>query len=72
MLQIEGSCSITDSIVDLASLDNLDEFTDIDINLTDTVNLTNFALKAISPVTEDELRTNNFSLIKPVIMRSQS
>ena len=69
-LQIEDSCSIADSIVNLASLDNLDEFVNIDINLTDIVNLTNFALKAISPVTKDELRTNNFSLIKLVIMRS--
>ena len=70
MLQVEDSCSITDSIVNLASLDNLDKFIDIDINLTDTVNLINFALKAISPVTEDRLRTNDLSLIKLVTMRS--
>ena len=70
LLQIEDSCSIADFIVDLASLDNLDKFVDIDINLTDTVNLTDFALKAISPVTKDELRTNNFPLIKLVTMRS--
>ena len=69
---VEGSCSIADSIVNLASLDNLDEFVNIDINLTDTVNLTDFTLKAISSVTEDRLRTNNFSLIKLVTMRSQS
>ena len=69
-LQVEDSCSIADSIVDLASLDNLDEFTDIDINLTDTVNLTDFTLKTILSVTKDKLRTNNFSLIKLVIIRS--
>ena len=72
MLQIEGSCSIADFIVNLASLDNLDKFADIDIDLTDTVNLINFALKAILLVTKDELRTNDFSLIKPVTMRSWS
>ena len=71
-LQVEDSCSIVNFIVDLASLDNLGEFVDIDINLINTVNLTNFALKAISLITEDELRINNFSLIKSVIMRSQS
>ena len=70
-MQIEDSCSITDSIVNLASLNNLDEFVNIDINLTDTVNLTDFTLKAILSVTKDELRINDLSLIKPVIMRSQ-
>ena len=69
-MQIEDSCSIADSIVNLASLDNLDKFADININLTDTVNLINFALKAILLITKDELRINDLSLIKPVIMRS--
>ena len=71
LLQIEGSCSITNFIVNLASLDNLDKFVNIDINLTNIVNLTDFALKAILSVTENRLRINNFSLIKLVIMRSQ-
>ena len=71
-MQIEDSCSIINFIVDLASLDNLDEFMNIDINLTDIVNLTNFALKAILLIIKDRLRTNDFSLIKLVIIRSQS
>ena len=66
-MQIEGSSFIDNSIVDLASSN---EFTDIDINLTDLVNLINLTLKAISLVTEDRLRTKNLSLIKLVIMRS--
>ena len=70
-LQIEDSCSIVNFIVDLASLDNLDKFVNIDINLTNIVNLADFALKAILSVTKDRLRINNFSLIKLVIMRSQ-
>ena len=69
-MQIESSCSIVNSIVNLASLDNLDKFVNIDINLTNTVNLTNFTLKVISLVTENRLRINNLSLIKPVIIRS--
>ena len=68
---VEDSCSIVNFIVNLASLDNLDKFMNIDINLTDTVNLTNFTLKAISLVTKDKLRINNLSLIKLVIIRSQ-
>ena len=70
LLQVEDSCSIVNSIINLASLNNLDKFVDIDINLTDTVNLTNFTLKAISSVTRNRLRINNLSLIKLVIMRS--
>ena len=69
-MQIEDSCSIANSIVDLASLDNLDKFMNIDINLADTVNLTNFALKAISLITKDKLRINNLFLINLVIIRS--
>ena len=70
-MQIKDSCSIADFIVDLASLDNLDKFADIDINLINTVNLTDFTLKAILLITKDKLRINNFSLIKLVIIRSQ-
>ena len=70
-MQIEDSCSIVNSIVNLASLNNLDKFINIDINLADTVNLTDFTLKAISLVTKNRLRINNLSLIKLVIMRSQ-
>ena len=70
LLQVKDSCSIADSIVNLASLNNLDKFVNIDINLTNTVNLINFALKAISLVIKDRLRINNLSLIKLVIMRS--
>ena len=69
-MQIEDSCSIADSIVDLASLNNLDEFMSIDINLINIVNLTDFALKAISLVIKDRLRINNLYLIESVIMRS--
>ena len=69
-MQIEGSCSIVDSIIDLASLNNLDKFVSIDINLINTVNLTDFTLKAISSVTKDRLRINDLSLIKLVIIRS--
>ena len=69
-MQIKDSCSIANSIVDLASLNNLNKFADIDINLTDTVNLINFALKAISLVIEDRLRINDLFLIKPVTIRS--
>ena len=58
MLQVEGSSSI-DNLV------RLDKFADIDINLTD------LTLKAILLVTKDELRTNDLSLIKLVIIRSQ-
>ena len=71
MLQIEDSSSIADSIVDLASLDNLDKFVNININLTNTVNLTDFALKAILLVTKDRLRINDLFLIKSVTIRSQ-
>ena len=66
-MQIEDSSSIDSSIVNLASLD---EFTDIDVNLTDSVNLINLTLKAILLVTKDELRIKNLSLIKLVIIRS--
>ena len=66
-MQIEDSSSIDSSIVNLASLN---KFTDIDINLTDLVNLTNLILKAISLVTEDRLRIKNLFLIKLVIIRS--
>ena len=69
-MQIEDSCSIADLIVNLASLDNLDKFVDIDINLTNTVNLTDFILKAILSITKDRLRINNLFLIKSVIIRS--
>ena len=72
MLWVEDSYSIVNLIVNLASLDNLDEFADIDINLTNTVNLTNFALKVILLITKNRLRTNDLSLIKPVIIRSWS
>ena len=67
---VEDSCSIVNSIVNLASLDNLDKFVNIDINLTDIVSLTNFTLKAILSVTKDRLRTNDLFLIKSVIIRS--
>ena len=63
---VEGSSFINSSIINLASLD---KFIDIDINLTDLVNLTNLTLKAISLVTEDRLRIKNLSLIKLVIIR---
>ena len=68
-MQIEGSSSIDSSIINLASLD---KFTDIDINLTDLVNLINLTLKAILLVTKNRLRIKNLSLIKLVIIRSQS
>ena len=64
MLQVEDSSSID-------NLARLNKFADIDVNLTDSVNLTDLTLKAILSVTEDELRINNLSLIKSVIMRSQ-
>ena len=70
MLWVEDSCSIVNSIVNLATLDNLDKFVNININLTDIVNLADFTLKAISLITKDRLRINNLSLIKLVIMRS--
>ena len=66
---IEGSSFIDSSIVNLISLN---KFTDIDINLTDLVDLINLTLKTILLVIEDRLRIKNLSLIKPVIMRSQS
>ena len=64
MLWVEDS-SFIDNLV------RLDEFADIDVNLTNLVNLTDLTLKAILLVTRDKLRTNNLSLIKLVIMRSQ-
>ena len=66
-MQIEDSSFINSSIVDLVSLD---EFINIDINLTDLVNLTNLTLKAILLVIKDRLRTKNLFLIKSVIIRS--
>ena len=68
-MQIEDSSFINNSIVNLASLD---KFIDIDINLTNSVNLTNLTLKAILLVTKDKLRIKNLSLIKLVIIRSWS
>ena len=64
MLQVEDSSFIN-------NLARLDEFADININLTDSVNLTDLTLKAILLVIKDRLRTNDLSLIKPVIIRSQ-
>ena len=66
-MQVEDSSSIDSSIINLVSLD---EFIDIDINLTDSVNLTDLTLKAISLVTKDELRIKNLFLIKLVTIRS--
>ena len=63
-LQVEDSSFIDD-------LARLDKFADINVNLTDSVNLTDLTLKAILPVTKDELRTNDLSLMKLVTMRSQ-
>ena len=63
LLQVEGSSFIDD-------LARLDKFADIDINLIDSVNLTDLTLKAILSVTKDRLRTNDLSLIKLVIIRS--
>ena len=48
----------------ISNLVRLDEFVNIDVNLT------NLTLKAILLVTEDRLRTNDLSLIKSVIIRS--
>ena len=61
LLQIEDSSYVNNSIVDLTSLD---EFMNIDINLT------NLTLKVILLVTKDKLRIKNLSLIKLVIIRS--
>ena len=68
-MQIEDSSFINNSIVNLVSLHKL---IDIDINLTDSVNLTDLTLKVILLVTRNELRTKNLSLIKLIIIRSQS
>ena len=62
-MQVEDSSFIN-------NLARLNEFADIDVNLTNLVNLTDLTLKAILSVTKDKLRTNDLSLIKPVIMRS--
>ena len=65
MLWVEDSSFIDDLV-------RLDKFVNIDVNLTDSVNLINLTLKTILSVTEDELRINDLSLIKSVIIRSQS
>ena len=62
-MQVEDS-SFIDNLV------RLDKFVSIDINLTNSVNLTDLTLKAILSVTEDKLRINNLFLIKLVTMRS--
>ena len=63
-MQVEGSSFIDDLV-------RLDKFADIDINLINSVNLTDLTLKAILSVTRDRLRINDLSLIKLVTMRSQ-
>ena len=63
MLWVEDSSFIDD-------LARLNKFADININLTDLVNLVDLTLKAILSVTKDRLRTNDLSLIKSIIMRS--
>ena len=67
-MQIEDSSFINDFIINLVSLD---KFMSIDINLINSVNLTDLTLKVILLVIKDRLRIKNLFLIKLVIIRSQ-